>query len=258
MKYFDDEIETKGLLKGKVHLFHKIDGTNSCVFLDENKELCFGSRRRVITPEDDNRGFATSFLTRPDFAQSLKQMLLELPKNTVIYGEWLIQCTIKTYDKDAWRQFYVFDVVVYPDDISPDVLSDDEKSRRHEYYLPYEVYMPMCVKYGIKYIPVIDVLDNPTFDDIKSRLDRTTFLNGGQSGEGIVIKNYAYKNPYGRRTWGKMLCSDFYDKKQKLRSGNHEQKEEFPIEHKFVTRYLTAEFIKRNLVSMRKLTASLL
>lgn len=31
-KYSDSEIETNGLLKGKVHLFHKIDGTNSCVF----------------------------------------------------------------------------------------------------------------------------------------------------------------------------------------------------------------------------------
>ena len=247
MKYDKDELEVKGILDGKVHLFHKIDGTNSCVFLDENQNLSFGSRRKMISSNDDNRGFATSFLARPDVAQSLKQMLLELPKNTVIYGEWLVQNVIKTYEKDAWRHFYVFDVVVYPDDIRPDVLSNDESSRRCETYLPYEVYAPLCEKYGIKYIPVIDVIDNPTINDITGRLDETTFLNDGKRGEGIVIKNYNYKNPFGRQTWAKVLCSDFYVQKQNLRTQNSKEKEENLVEHKIITKFLTSEFIQKEL-----------
>lgn len=247
IKYSDSELETQGLLKGKVHLFHKIDGTNSCVFLDENKNLCFGSRRREITPTEDNQGFASSFYMNPAFALSIRNMLLELPKNSIIYGEWLVPVTIKTYEKDAWRKFYVFDVVVYPDNISPDDLADDVVSRRHEMYLPYEVYSLMCEKFGVNYIPVIDVLDDPTMDDVRGRLDKTTFLNDGRVGEGIVIKNYGYKNPYGRKTWGKILCSEFYDKKHKLRTENHESKDENPTEHKIITKYLTSEFIQKEI-----------
>lgn len=247
MKYDENETETKDILNGRVHLFHKIDGTNSCVYLDEHQTLCFGSRRNKLSLENDNRGFMASFMFNPELYNSIKQILLELPKNTVIYGEWLIQITIKTYDKDAWRQFYVFDVVVYPDDIRPDVLSDDAQSRRYETYLPYEVYAPLCEKYGIKYIPVIDVLDDPTIDDVTRRLDMTTFLNNGKRGEGIVIKNYNYKNPFGRQTWAKVLCSDFYNQKSELRSENHKDRIENPVEHKIITKYLNSEFIQKEL-----------
>lgn len=36
----------------------KIDGTNASVLIDEAGAICAGSRNRLITPEDDNFGFA--------------------------------------------------------------------------------------------------------------------------------------------------------------------------------------------------------
>ena len=40
--------EVEGILDGKVYLFYKIDGTNSCIFLKGENELGFGSRNREI------------------------------------------------------------------------------------------------------------------------------------------------------------------------------------------------------------------
>lgn len=36
----------------------KIDGTNACVVFGENLELTVQSRKRIITPDDDNYGFS--------------------------------------------------------------------------------------------------------------------------------------------------------------------------------------------------------
>ena len=36
----------------------KIDGTNACIFIGEDSEFLTGSRKRWITPENDNHGFS--------------------------------------------------------------------------------------------------------------------------------------------------------------------------------------------------------
>jgi len=54
-KFGSDEVE--GIEQGIVHLFPKIDGTNASVWC-ANNGVCFGSRNREITPDNDNQGFA--------------------------------------------------------------------------------------------------------------------------------------------------------------------------------------------------------
>lgn len=49
--------DTDGLTIGKVHVFPKLDGTNAVVWWDGERVRC-GSRRREISIEDDNAGFA--------------------------------------------------------------------------------------------------------------------------------------------------------------------------------------------------------
>ena len=41
--------ETEGILKGEVHLSYKIDGSNGCIYLKDNGELGFGSRKRELS-----------------------------------------------------------------------------------------------------------------------------------------------------------------------------------------------------------------
>lgn len=37
----------------------KIDGSNACIVIDEESDIWAQSRKRIITPEVDNFGFAT-------------------------------------------------------------------------------------------------------------------------------------------------------------------------------------------------------
>ena len=105
--------------------------------------------------------------------------------------------TLKTYSDDAWRKFYVFDV-------TRDILMDGEVSLR------YEIYKPLLENYNIDYIPPICKIENPTYERMIELLDKNTYLikDGAGTGEGIVIKNYDYRNKFGRQTWAKIVRND--------------------------------------------------
>ena len=78
--------EVEGILEGTCHVFPKIDGTNASVWYEDGEIHC-ASRRRVITPEDDNGGFA-AWVYSPE-AAGLRDFLttwLDLR----LHGEWLI------------------------------------------------------------------------------------------------------------------------------------------------------------------------
>ena len=217
--------ETEGILKGEVHLSYKIDGSNGCIYLKDNGELGFGSRKRELSITEDNMGFMASFVTDKSLYSKFEEILKKNP-NFIIYGEWLVPVTIKRYGKDAWRKFYVFDVFNNEDGT----------------YLPFNTYKEILDEYGLLYIPEIAVLNDPSEEDIKEYLDKTgEFLITEGLGEGIVIKNYDYINKYGRRTWAKILTEDFKKNKKELRKRNHIAKNEGDIELLIVNYYLTSE-----------------
>jgi len=58
----------------------KIDGTNGCIFIGEDGEFLVGSRKRWITPEQDNHGFA-------GWAEEHKEELMKLGPGRH-FGEW--------------------------------------------------------------------------------------------------------------------------------------------------------------------------
>jgi len=183
--------EVDGLLDGTCHVFPKIDGTNSSVWLEDGEVRC-ASRRRVITPEDDNAGFAAWVQSSGirDFFMTWQGLRL--------YGEWLVPHSLKTYREEAWRRFYVFDVVI-----------DGEAP----YHLPYDEYRSKLEEYGIDYIPCMAVVENALTYDFNQLLPQNTFLmQDGCQGEGIVIKNYDFRNRYGRTTWAKVVAAEFKEK----------------------------------------------
>lgn len=65
----------------EVIVTEKIDGTNAQVFITEDGEMYTGSRTRVITPEDDNFGFAA-------WAMERKADLVYQLGPGCHYGEW--------------------------------------------------------------------------------------------------------------------------------------------------------------------------
>lgn len=216
--------EVEGIEFGKCYIFPKIDGTNSSCWLGDNGNLCAGSRNRELSLTSDNAGFFESILKH----EGVWRLLNDNPKLRV-FGEWLVPHSLRTYRDDCWRKFYVFDVI--------EEMGNDEFR-----YLPYEEYKGLCDKYDIDYLPPIAVINNPSYENIMSMLDKNVFLikDGCGVGEGIVVKRYDYKNKYGRTTWAKIVTSEFKEKHAKVMCNSDKPQEgKKMIEQIIVDKYVT-------------------
>lgn len=217
--------EVEGIEKGKVYVTPKIDGTNSSLWLDEGI-LKAGSRTRELSLDHDNAGFYAYAMNEPKF-----KVYLDKHPTHRLYGEFLVPHTIKNYEDDAWRKFYVFDVVEE---------FDDERFR----YVPYDEYKPMLEEFGIEYIEPITVIENGTRDTFESLLDSATFLvKEGTNGEGIVLHNYDFVNRYGRTVWAKIVRDEFRATKEHKVKKDTEHKDS--IEHRIVNNFCTQAFIEK-------------
>ncbi len=210
--------ETDGINKGMCYVFPKIDGTNAQLWMDEG--LHAGSRKRELSIDSDNAGFY-------EWAQKQENIIkfFSAHPNLRLMGEWLVPHSLKTYKDDAWRKFYVFDV-----------MNGDD-------YLSYDEYKPILEKFNIEYIPLLAKIENPTHEELVELLDKNTYLieEGKGVGEGIVIKNYAYKNKFGRTTWAKIVKSDFRNiKKPNLKHGNDRI-----IEKEIVEKYINETLVQK-------------
>ena len=220
--------DTEGILNGTCYLTYKIDGTNGCIWLTDNKTLGFGSRKRELSLVDDNAGFMNLISNDTSLSSKLLSYLLTHP-NYIIYGEWLVPHTIKRYNQDSWRKFYVFDVY------------DTETER----YINYDIWTKEFDILGLNYIPLIAKLENPTVEDISALLEKTgDYLITEGLGEGIVIKNYDFVNKYGHIKWAKMLTEDFRKTKSHMRKENAVEKAENLIEHNIIL-LMTPEHINK-------------
>lgn len=214
-----DEVE--GILNGTVWVYTKIDGTACSCYLDNNSNFKVGSRHKVLDLIHDNAG-ACAYCNEQD---NLKEYLNRHP-NYILYGEFLTKNHIKYYCDDAWKKLYVFDV------FDTDNLC----------YISYEEYQPELAELGILYIPLVVKLENPTVDDIMAVMDEAHFLQEEKGySEGLVIKNYPYRNKYGRQTWAKVVREE-YKQKQRIRTPKEEQE---TIENRIVDELLTEAMIEK-------------
>lgn len=218
--------ETDGIEIGTVWVFPKIDGTNSSLWWDDGLQA--GSRNRHLTLEDDNAGFYDWALLQNNFRR-----FFTVYPNIRLYGEWLVPHTLKTYEDSAWRNFYVFDV-----------MQDDE-------YLPFEEYKVLLGPFGINAIPPICFVKNPTTDRLFNQLKKNGYLikDGEGPGEGVVIKNYDYKNKYGRVIWAKIVRNDF---KAKHWGGDPTcVKERKEVEQEIVDKYITSALVEKEFAKIK-------
>ena len=160
----------------------------------------------------------------------MAKFMLDLEKHPshYIYGEWLVPHSIKSYNDDAWKKFYIFDVF------------DDNEKR----YLSYDEYVPQLEEFNLTYIPEIARLNNPTIEEVASYINKTHYLMPeGQIPEGVIAKNYNYRNKWGHVVWGKIISDEFFNKKQRLRQTNHEAKENFEL--KVANEYISDSLIRK-------------
>lgn len=228
--------EVQNIEIGECYVFPKIDGTNASVWLGEDGVLKAGSRTRELTLEKDNAGFL-EWASKQEF---LMNYLLENPTHR-LFGEWLVPHSLKTYRDDAWKRFYVFDVVELrsEDEITHD---GDEKFK----YIHYEQYKPLLDKHKIDYIPPICVINNTNYEQLVRQLEKNVFLikDGEGVGEGIVLKNYLFKNKYGRTTWAKIVTSEFKEKHAK-EMGSSIMNGKKMVEETIVEKYVTLAFCEK-------------
>ena len=145
---------TEGLLDGVVYVFYKLDGTNGSVWCEpkmSGRVLRAGSRNRILELDNDNAGFYNHIVEQ----DNIREFFGDHP-TLRLYGEWLVPHSLKTYTDDAWRRFYVFDVV---DTTNGEMLS-------------YEAYKPILDRYKIDYIPPLCIFKNPTEEMLYKALDR--------------------------------------------------------------------------------------
>ena len=219
-----DTIETEGIEIGMCYIFPKIDGTNGSIWND-NGMIKAGSRNRELTIEEDNADFYKWVLKQENIIKFIKEN-----PDYIIYGEWLVPHTIKTYRDDSWRKFYIFDIMY------------------NEQYLDYETYIELLEKYSLEYIPAICKVKNPKPEKLIELLDKNIYLmkDGMGTGEGIVIKNYDYKNRFGRATWAKIVKNEFKEKHSKnAMFGITEIKCKSDIEEKIIEKFITNSLIEK-------------
>ena len=185
-RYGNTEVE--GIEVGTCYVFPKIDGTNGSVWWDGGVKA--GSRNRELALDNDNAGFMNAMVA--DVA--IFDLLYRNP-DIILYGEWLVPHTLKTYNDDAWRKFYVFDVY----------------DRNKERLLSYDEYSAGLIAAGINVIAPIAIIKNGTEAHFTECLSKAHYLvkDGEGAGEGVVIKNYDYKNKYDRQTWAKIVTNEF-------------------------------------------------
>jgi hypothetical protein len=218
-----DHQNVRGILDGRCFLFPKIDGTNGSVWLGDDGQIHAGSRNRDLTEEQDNGNFYKSI--KDD--EKIKMFFVDHPEMR-LYGEWLIPHSLKTYREDAWRKFYVFDVE-YADEL-----------------LNYAFYSELLDKYSIEYIrPIVEVI-LPEKENLLKYLESNTFLikDGEGAGEGIVIKNYEYRNKDGKQIWAKIVRNEFKEKNRK-EFGHNEGKASESVEKKIAEKYCTESLIDK-------------
>lgn len=221
-KYGSDE--TQGIELGQCYVFPKLDGTNSSLWWD-GASVRGGSRNRELSLGNDNHGFlnwASKDERVLDFFYANSSMRL--------FGEWLVPHSLKTYRQDAWRRFYIFDVQY----------KDEE---RYLHYTEYENYIK---DFNLDYIVPISIIHGATYDHLLKELNNNTYLieDGKGVGEGIVIKNYAYANKYGRTCWAKIVTNSFKEKNAK-EMGTTSKRFGDLVEEKIVDQYLTPEIVDK-------------
>ena len=236
----DPQVEglTLGSNKSKVYVFPKLDGANCQVSLDEGGNIIAGSRRKILSSDNTNQGFYDYVVRNKQvFTNALQHFAHNFdvsPDKVIIYGEWLVKHTIKTYRDTAWRVFHVFDVVI---------IGDDGEKR----YIPYEEYVEILKHYDIEYIPPLAISRFFNFTEIAEIAKKNTYLIDEGVGKGVVVKRYDFRNSRGKTVWAKYVLPRFKDSHSKEMVPPQSKT---PIESRIVEKYQTVDLMEKEFAKL--------
>lgn len=156
----------------------KIDGTNAQVFIGEDGEFLVGSRKRWITPDKDNMGFAA-------WAYEHKEELQALGHGRH-FGEWWGQGINRKYGLDH-RVFSLFNVQRWcPYDDEPQrIVTGDPRQEKYQDVLP-----ECCGLVPVLYRGPFDT-ENAEFILDSLEVQGSAAAPGFMNPEGIVVYHVA-------------------------------------------------------------------
>lgn len=216
--------EVNGILAGEIFCYPKLDGANASIEL-LNGEITFRSRKQLLKGENTLKGFVNYCVENSENFSLLSNFFSEYP-NIIIFGEWLIPHSIKTYKSDAWNKFYIFD---FFDKMSETYL-DFEKCR--------ENFSPLLSNF--EFVPLIGnyvYLDST--EKLISLCEENNYLLESGKCEGIVIKNYSFVNKYGRTPFAKLINEKFTTLKEKVSN--------MEVEVKIIDNFLSQEYLEKEI-----------
>jgi len=187
------------ILKGTCYIFPKLDGANASIWLGDDGKVKCGSRNKELSQIDDLRGFWQWVQCNEELTEYFDKR-----PSDVIHGEWLVSHNIK-YRSTCYNKFYIFDI-----------WSDN-------HYMNYgEVQAVLAIYHDLResLIPVLSILVDATSALVEACVPNANYylLPENAQGEGIVIKNYNYRDKFGHVTWAKVVQDEFKfeQKKPKL------------------------------------------
>jgi len=215
----NDELE--GMLSGEVYISTKLDGSNGSIRLGGDGELLLTSRSRVLSAEFDNQGFWAQFAGDGRF----KKYFGEHPTH-VLFGEWVYTRGVLKYTEDAVGKFMVFDVF---------------DSGTDEYLSP-ESYIDALDKFQIDRIPIVEKIIDPKPEDIMKILgEHKSGYNADGEFEGLVLKNYGFRNKYGRQAFGKIVRDEW----KEIQADRSRRVVIEDLEQDIIDNYLTKAFVEK-------------
>lgn len=170
----------------------KIDGANFSIKYDEaSNSIKAFSRKKMLDLGNNLRGAW-------EWSQRLNENLVQevLGNTLILFGEWLCSHTI-VYPDDKYQNAYFYDVW------------DSETEK----YLTQDRVKVIVERLGLNYVPVFYEGEFVTWEHLKQFVGKTDL--GGESGEGIVVKNMTRLNDPNTRLpfYTKIVADKFAEKK---------------------------------------------
>lgn len=181
-----------------ISVWEKLDGSNAS-FKRVGDEILAFSRNLPLSEENNLNGFY-------QWTQTLD--VNKLTEGSTYYGEWLVPHKV-AYGDNA-RQFYLFDVwePLFEDMMANTMAGGDLPETRYEYASTWEVVFE-AEELGINLAPLLYVGEYRGYEHLEAIMGRSVHAEDPLKGEGIVIKNHAYRSKYGTQVWLKMVSESF-------------------------------------------------
>jgi len=217
--------EVEGILRGEIFCYPKLDGANASVEFINGRIVC-RSRKQILNGENTLKGFLNYCVENSSNFSLLYNFFQEYP-NIIIYGEWLIPHSIKTYKVDAWNKFYIFD---FYNKLSESYL-DFEECRKN--------FSPLLSNFD--FVPLIGNYSNlDSVEKLISLCEENNYLLESGKCEGIVIKNYSFVNKYGRTPFAKLINEKLTTIKEKVSDLNN-------LEVDIIEKFLSEEYLLKEI-----------